>query len=296
VARVARLLVAILMAAVSWMARSEPHDPNYEPVAPNPVFSDISALPYRSHDHKIPYGDHPDQFGLLWLPAAGVTADKPTIVLVHGGCWLKAYDIGHTRALATALARAGYPVWNLEYRRADQNTSAWPASLQDLQQGIVAMEKLADHGVSDDAVIFIGHSAGGHLALLLAASSQQGYVRGAPGLSVVGLAAITDIARYGAGDNSCQQAARLFMGGAPDDIPDDYAAANPAQLRINAPVTLLQGEVDQIVPREQFDSLPGGNVRRVLEPGAGHFDWVHPGTPAFQTLLQILAQAEGGNT
>lgn len=278
------------------MTWSEPSDLLFTPVAPNPGFSDISALPHRSHDHKIPYGDHPHQFGLLWLPDAGAAAEKPTVVLVHGGCWLNAYDISHTRALATALALAGHPVWNLEYRRADENASAWPASLQDLQQGMAAMEQLAEYGVSDDAVIIVGHSAGGHLALLLAASSQQGHVRGTPGLSVVGLAAITDIVRYAGGDNSCQQAAALFMGGAPDEIPGDYAAANPAQLRIDAPITLLQGDGDQIVPREQFERLRGGNVRKILEPGAGHFDWVHPGTPAFQTLLEILAQTDGGNT
>ena len=288
-----RQLVAGLTIANSWMAWSEPKDFPYMQVGPDPGFGDVSALPYRHHNHKIPYGDHPDQFGLLWLPDAGLPAEKPTIVLVHGGCWLNAYDISHTRALATALALAGHPVWNLEYRRADENTSAWPASLQDLQQGIIAMQQLAEHGVRDDDVIVVGHSAGGHLALLLAASWPQVYDRKTPVLSVVGLAAITDIARYAQGDNSCQQATTLFMGGAPDDIPDDYAAANPARLRVDVPITLLHGDGDQIVPRDQFEGLRGGNIRRVLDPGAGHFDWIHPGTPAFGTLLRVLAQPDG---
>jgi acetyl esterase/lipase len=290
-----RTLVAGLLVAASHMAAPEQKDIAYPRAAANPGYDDVTALPHRLHDRKISYGDHPDQFGLLWLPASGLPTGKPTIVLVHGGCWLNAYDITHTSALATALAGAGYPVWNLEYRRADDNTSAWPTSLEDLQRGMSSMVRLAPLGVSADNVIIVGHSAGGHLALLLAAYWQQGPPRSVSGVSVVGLAAITDIARYVQGDNSCQRATALFMGGTPDVLPDDYAAANPAELRISVPVTLLHGDSDQIVPGEQHERLAGENITRVLEPGAGHFDWVHPGAPAFQTLLQTLTRLHGNH-
>ena len=260
----------------------------YDPVSADPSYNDVIALPCSPYNEKLSYGDHPDQFGLLWLPNSSKPVNKPTIILVHGGCWLRAYDINHTAALATALAQAGYPVWNLEYRRADENKSAWPTSLQDLRLGVAAFEQLSDFGVAPDERVILGHSAGGHLALLLAAEAEQIFPGKASGMSCVGLAAITDIARYATGNNSCQQSAALFMGGRPVDIPDAYAAASPPAEAIRIPVTLLQGDADQVVPRDQFDSLQAEAVTRVLEPGAGHFDWIHPGTSAFQTLLRVL--------
>jgi len=55
--------------------------------------------------------------------------------------------------------------------------------------------------------VVVGHSAGGHLALL--AGSELPELK-----AVVGLAAITDIVAYSEGQNSCQQATPQFMGGA----------------------------------------------------------------------------------
>lgn len=260
----------------------------YHPVPANPAYSDVTALPWRQHDKKIAYAEHPDQFGLLWLPNSKVAIKKPTVALLHGGCWMRSYDIHHTAALATALAQAGHAVWNIEYRRADEDQSAWPTSLQDVRRGLLALHQLSDYGVTLDEVAILGHSAGGHLALLLAAEAGQLIPSERNGVFVVGLAAITNITTYASGDNSCQQCTALFMGGSPDDIPDAYAAANPTGREITIPVTLLQGDADQVVPRDQFDSLQGETVIRLLQPGAGHFDWLHPGTPAFQTLLRIL--------
>ena len=265
---------------------------NYPPVPGNLAYSDVIALPWRQHDIKIAYGEHPDQFGLLWLPNPKVAIKKPTVALLHGGCWMRAYDIHHTAALATALAQAGYPVWNIEYRRADENQSAWPTSLQDVRRGLLALHQLSNYGVTLDEVAILGHSAGGHLALLLAAEASQLIPSECNDVFVVGLAAITDIAAYASGDNSCQRCTALFMGGTPNGIPDAYAAANPIGKEINIPVTLLQGDADQVVPADQFNSLRGKTVTRQLISDAGHFDWIHPGTPAFQTLLHILDRCD----
>ncbi|WP_066964985.1 alpha/beta hydrolase [Microbulbifer sp. Q7] len=280
----------LLMVAAT--ASGEPRESGYKPVAPNPSYNDVTALTFREYDRKVPYGEHPDQYGLLWLPDDPEPKGKPTVVLVHGGCWLSAYDINHTRALATALALEGYPVWSLEYRRSDENASSWPQSLHDLQRGVQAIRKLPLDGLNHDEVVLVGHSAGGHLALLLAASWGEVFAGQAPRVSALGLAAITDIADYAGGTNGCQKAAALFMGAAPGEAPAAYAAANPATLGINVPVILLQGDGDQIVPRAQLESLRADNVTTRIEPGAGHFDWVHPGTPAFQTLLETLSQLQ----
>lgn len=277
-------MLAVLL--TSYPGKSSGNEgPAYHPAPPRPGYADITALPYREPDHVIAYGEHTDQYGLLWLARAPEADAKPTLVLIHGGCWLNAYDISHTRALATALSQAGYPVWSLEYRRADETASAWPDSLDDLQQALSHRQTLAQYGAATGQLILLGHSAGGHLALLLAASLEAAMPRA---VSVVGLAAITDIVRYAAGDNSCQRAVKVFMGGDPQSLPQAYAAANPVALELRLPLTLLHGDRDEIVPLTQAQRLHGDNVTRVVQPGAGHFDWIHPGTPAFQVLLQTL--------
>ncbi|GMG87644.1 alpha/beta hydrolase family protein [Biformimicrobium ophioploci] len=285
-----RLLPVIGLLAAIGSANIQAAEVSYPPVPANPAYSDVTALPFRAHDQKIYYGEHQDQYGLLWLPSAPGAIKRPTIVMVHGGCWLNAYDISHTRALATALAQEGYPVWNLEYRRADKSRSAWPTSLEDLQRGIKALGALKTDELIRDEVIIVGHSAGGHLALLLAASWRQLFPKNAPDVSVVGLAAITDITRYAGGNNSCQTATPLFMGATPKENPQAYAAANPANLDIPIPVTLLQGSADPIVPMAQLEALQARNVAREIAPEAGHFDWIHPGTPAFQLMLRALGK------
>ncbi len=271
------------------MARADTVHIDYPDATPDPGYDAIGTLPHRPPDARISYGEHADQYGLLWLAERAANGSAPLIVLVHGGCWLKAYNLDHTRALATALASEGYPVWNLEYRRADEHESAWPTSLQDLQRGLAAASELARYGVDARHVILVGHSAGGHLALLLAGTARD-FIGDNLIVSAIGLAAITDIATYATGDNSCQQAALLFMGDRPDAIPDAYAAADPSRLPLDLPGTLLHGDQDAIVPRSQLDSLAGQRVTRLLEPGAGHFDWVHPGTPAYQSLLAEIVR------
>ncbi len=224
----------------------------------------------RAEDARLAYGKDPLQFALGWKPA-----DEPRglIVLVHGGCWLNQFDLTHTEALAAALAAEGYSTWSLEYRRTGDPGGGWPGSLRDVEAGALSVLQ----NQPKLPAVLLGHSAGGHLALLAAE------VLGDKLQGVVGLAAITDIETYARGTNSCQQAARLFMGGLPEEIPEAYAAATVTDMPIRA--RLLHGSADSIVPVDQADV--GQTPAKVL-PGAGHYDWIHPGTTAFGTLLETL--------
>ncbi|MBU2099333.1 MAG: alpha/beta fold hydrolase [Gammaproteobacteria bacterium] len=225
----------------------------------------------------IPYGNDLLQFGLLWLP---VNERRPPaqIVFIHGGCWLDSYDVRHTYALSTALAQAGYAVWSLEYRRTGDNGGGWPWTFEDIKAGIAHVHPAPEF--PDIPIIVMGHSAGGHLALLAGADDPT--LKG-----VIGLAAITDLIEYGQGDNSCQTVVPAFMGGSYDNRRDDYHAANPAEKTPHPNTVLLHGSADDIVPVDQA-TIEG--ARTVMVEGAGHFDWVHPGTDAFRTLLTTLQE------
>jgi acetyl esterase/lipase len=229
---------------------------------------------YGAENHEL-------QYGLLWLPKTLASAGKaPLIVLIHGGCWLNAYDIKHSFPLSSALAEAGYAVWSLEYRRTGDAGGAWPGSFEDIRQGLAFTSNLEDYPVDLDRIVIIGHSAGGHLALLAASENQ--HITG-----VIGLAAITDIIGYSRGVNSCQTASIDFMGGTYEEVPAAYEAANPASKPIHANTRLLYGDIDSIVPVEQ-SQLPG--AMPVMYEGAGHFDWIHPDSGAYLMLLSTLEE------
>ncbi|MDT8429418.1 MAG: alpha/beta hydrolase [Pseudomonadales bacterium] len=254
---------------------------DYEEVAAGVSYDSVMALDFTPAGAKIPYGSDPLQYGLLWLPEQ--QAPLAHIVFIHGGCWLNAYDISHTFPLSTALAQAGYAVWSLEYRRTGDVGGGWPGSFEDIQAGIAHLAELALPGLNQVPVILIGHSAGGHLALLAGAGEVDVQ-------AVIGLAAISDILSYARGSNSCETATAQFMGGEPAARAEAYQAANPAQKLPHRDTVLLHGSADQIVPLQQAFVFGADTL---IVQDAGHFDWVHPGTEAFGTLLEVLQNLRG---
>ncbi len=148
------------------------------PVDPRAVLTRPAPEP----DRTVAYGDAPDQVADLRLPA-GAGPARPLVVVVHGGFWRAEYDRRHTGPLAAALAAHGYPVAQLEYRRTGQPGGGWPGTLTDVLTGVAELPVLAAEAlpgrVSLAAPILVGHSAGGHLALYVAATAASDGGRGA---------------------------------------------------------------------------------------------------------------------
>ena len=254
-------------------------------------FREVAALEAREADLRLAYGDSDQQFAELWLPPA---ADRPApaVMLIHGGCWLADYDIAHIRPLAAAIAGQGFAVWALEYRRVGQEGGGWPGTFHDIADAVDFLAAYRYPAIDADRFALAGHSAGGHLALWAAGRNRlvrdSELYRPEPALprGAVGLAAIADLAAYAAGGNSCQQVAPRLMGGTPEQAPARYGQASPAVLGSDVPVVTLQGKADPIVPHEQAQALPGADA--VFLDSAGHFDLIHPGTPAFPALVENL--------
>ena len=258
----------------------------YFPTESNVTYSQVLALAIDEPNQILQYGEAPLQFGELWLPPFQPTADfsvkPPLVILIHGGCWLNAYDIAHTHALSTALAQSGYAVWAPEYRRTGDEGGGWPGSYHDIKQAINFILNASTQQIDLSKVALVGHSAGGHLALLAGGELSESVA------AVIGLAAIIDIAEYAKGSNSCEAATPSFMAGTPQEKPADYAQANPIQQPLHPNTVLIHGTADAIVSIEQAQLL-ADRLQKV--EGAGHFDMVHSGTPAFQELLKQLARA-----
>jgi acetyl esterase/lipase len=168
----------------------------------------------------------------------------------------------------------------LEYRRTGDEGGAWPGTFEDIIAGINSLNDI--DAIESENLAILGHSAGGHLALLAGAQSELLDME--PDL-IVGLAAISDVVSYAAGSNTCQTATPLFMGGDVSDRAQEYFDANPSNHGLHENTVLLQGDVDEIVPLSQA-TLSG--ARTIISSGANHFDWAHPGTLAYRRLVELL--------
>jgi acetyl esterase/lipase len=255
----------------------------------NTPYSEVAKLSSIKADKKWMYGGESDQqYSLFWQAKGN---PKGLVVLMHGGCWLDMFDIQHSFPLSTGLAQSGFHVWSIEYRRTGSG-GEWPVAFEDVKAGLANIVKLEDIGVDTSIINLVGHSAGGHLALL-AASDAASVLPPDTLINTIGLAAIVDIASYSKGLNSCQSATTSFMKGTLEDKPIEYYFANPLSIRFAQTSTnkavLLHGTKDAIVPLKQGQHP---QIEQIVIDGAGHFDWIHPGTEAFKVLTANLKTYE----
>jgi acetyl esterase/lipase len=277
----------LLAAGVAAAASDAPQDV---------AFDAVTALPADPPDAVEAYGPDPRQRREFWLPDGA--GPHPALFLIHGGCWLNAWGVDHVRPLATALRDAGWVVVAPEYRRVGDPGGGWAGTLEDVGAAWNGLlDGVAIEHVDPERIVLAGHAAGGHLALWLAA--RRGLDAGDPErpapptpARVIGLAAIADPETYARGTSSCERATRMFLGGMPEDVPERYVAASPVRLPAPAaPVVLLEGGADAIVPAAQGEAYERVHeAERIVVPGAGHFDWVHPGTPAGTILRRVLGR------
>lgn len=239
------------------------------------------------------YGDHPSQIVHRWDPEgpAGADAPAPVAVLLHGGWWRDLHDARLMDPLARDLTAAGWAVWNIEYRRTGTDGGGWPQTRDDVARALDLLAATAerDERLDTSRVVSIGHSAGGHLALMTAADS--------PVTSVVPLAPITDLRRCaeaGLGEG----AVAPFLG--PDPAPQLYAESSPVhRLPFGVPQLLVHGDQDQRVPvghsRDYAAAAraAGDPVDYREIPGADHFDVIDPAHAAWRAVRDTLTTGWG---
>ncbi|MGH8515586.1 MAG: alpha/beta hydrolase, partial [Gammaproteobacteria bacterium] len=171
----------------------------------------------------------------------GVKGRAPLVVFIHGGFWTLSddeYQIGP--AVAEALLPNGIAVGLVRYRLAP--AAAHPAQAQDVAAAIAHLIRSADkYGFDAKRVYLAGHSAGAHLAALVALDGS--YLR-AQRLSprslagVVGFSGIYDLRRSAESAEQQKLAVRQAFG----DNPDKLTAASPTtHPRADAPPFLILG-------------------------------------------------------
>jgi acetyl esterase/lipase len=176
----------------------------------------------------------------LYLPELSVRK-PPLVVFIHGGFWTLSddeYQIGP--AVAEALLGHGVAVALVRYRLAPANVH--PAQAEDVAAAVAHLVRSAGkHGYDAKRVYLAGHSAGAHLAALVALDgSYLGAQRLTP-RSLAGVVAFSGIYDLRPRPESAEQqksSVRRAFG----ENPDKLSAASPAtHARADAPPFLILG-------------------------------------------------------
>jgi acetyl esterase/lipase len=274
-------------------------------------------------DATLPYGDHPDQVIDFHAPQDGApvpgggsrSGPAPLVVVLHGGAWRAAYDRQHISPFAAFLARHGFAVASVEYRRGGEASAGpgaagpapagrWPETFDDVAAAMDALPALVHEALPQAdprRTVVTGHSAGGHLALWAAArhvlpkdapwrTEHPAELRG-----VVALAPIADFLLATELD-VCAGAAREFLGG-PESSKERRPYADPVTLLpTGIATTLVQGRADTVVPHQVAESYAaaaaqaGEVVGLTLLEDVGHFPLIDPVADACAVVVEEIAQ------
>jgi len=267
---------------------------------------DLGRLTAPLPDARIPYGDGAFRFGELRLPDG--PGPFPVAIVIHGGCWLAEYDLAHIAKLAEALTTQGLAVWVPEYRRVGDPGGGWPGTFEDVAAGADYLRALAqDHPLDLGRVLAVGHSAGGQLALWLAARARLGPdspLRGPEPLrlrGVLGLAAAADLA-FLYEQQVCGHVVEGLMGGSPAEFPERYAIASPVErVPLDVPQILLNGRYDTRwapVALRYFEAAraAGAPVRLIEAPESGHFEMIDPDSSTWPLVRDAVLELVGGRS
>ena len=238
----------------------------------------------------LPYGDDPRQRFDLHAPTNVRPSPLPTLVFFYGGGWDSGSRTIYAWA-AQALAARGFVVAVPDYRLVPD--VAFPAFIEDAAAATAAVAAaVGDHGGDPGRLGVIGHSAGAHLAMMIALDRRYMAAVDRPDLirAAAGLAGPYDFLPFDV------PASVNAFGRAPDPTltqPLTFARADAP------PLWLGHGTADTVVHDDDTVILDarmralGGHSEARLYPGLDHADLIATFSPLFRKKAPVLDDVAG---
>jgi len=215
--------------------------------------------------------------GDLYLPEKPENA--PSALVIHGGAW-NSMDRSGLAGIAEFLSEIGFGAFNVNYRLLKD--APWPACGDDC---LKAAEFLINAGhpqmkmLNRSAILVVGASAGGHLALMTGLRMPGEKVKG-----IVAIAPPTDLIEHFKFSPSHSHG---FFRSSPSDV--DLQNASPVHnvREKPSPVLCTHSVNDQLVSSSQSEKLieacrkAGGRAELYLysNPDRNHGIWVEGSSP-----------------
>jgi len=220
---------------------------------------------------RMQWGAEPWQFADLYMPddPSPFQRDEgvPCIMLIHGGFWKEKYTLDLMKPIALDLADAGIASWNIEFKRWSHNDEGvWMDTLSDVMRAWGQLALLPSIDIMRSMVL--GHSAGGHLALMLASVAER-----KPWLAIAQAPIADVIAADNARLSDDGDALRRWIGSTPEASSEIWAKLNPINNTPESTVVLFHGEEDTDVPKSQSETYArvmkarGCDIQTVYLPG-----------------------------
>ncbi len=243
---------------------------------------------HRSAD--LVYGQEARQRLDVFAPKeAGI---HPLVVFFYGGSWSQGNKSQYA-FVGAALAARGYVTVIPDYRLYPQ--VRFPTFLEDSAQAVAwARQHAREFGGDPERIVLMGHSAGAHMAAMLALNSSYLESAGVPPHSIVGLVGLSG--PYALDPNTDTLRTIFSSPYTPDDWQPVHFASDRAP-----PALLLHGLDDTVVASKHADELHdallshGVSVETHLYPNRGHADTAASfaliarfRTPALEQTLAFL--------
>jgi acetyl esterase/lipase len=243
----------------------------------------------------LTYGEHPDQSGVLYVPAGEPPRSGwPVAVVIHGGSWRESYRRDLTAPAAADLSRRGIAGWNIEFRRVGGD-GGWPTTFEDIAAAIDHLPDL-DAPLDLARVALVGHSSGGMLALW-ALGRRAGDPGGEPQVRPAAACVLAPIADLGSlRETTADDPLVGLLGGTAQEVTDRWEAIDPVRrVGHGLPVVIGHGQDDDSVPLVQSRAYleaaraAADPVELITERG-DHMAVVHPGSAAWQRPAERLTE------
>lgn len=271
-------------------------------------WDDLTSREKPAPTQSIVWGPGATDVADLWLPEGA--GPFPVVLMVHGGCWQKSIaDRSLMNWAAEDLRKQGLAVWNIEYRGVDEEGGGYPGTFLDVAHAADALrDQAAAYNLDINRVAAIGHSAGGHLALWIAARHKlPGYspMRMDNPLKLVGVVNSGGLADLKASRPVTQ---RSCLSEIYDQLVGPISSTRANVLADTSPAEMLPLKVRQVSVNGHDDGIAPANLgegytRRAKAAGdsadvvvvlnTGHVELVSPGTEAWDIEVATLKDMLG---